>query len=75
MDKLDRRWNFPHFTGALDRKHVVIQQPENTVGEFYNYKGTKSIILMATVNANYCFIYVNVGCQGRISDCGVFRNT
>jgi hypothetical protein len=47
------------------------------VGEFYNYKETESIILMAIVDANYCFIYVNirVGCQGCISDGGVFRNT
>jgi hypothetical protein len=45
------------------------------VGELYNYKGTESIILMAIVDANYCFIYVNAGCQGRISDGGVFRNT
>jgi hypothetical protein len=37
------------------------------VGEFYNYK--------QTVDANYYFIYVNVGCQGHISDGGVFRNT
>jgi len=27
------------------------------------------------VDANHCFIYVNVGCQGRISDGDVFRNT
>jgi hypothetical protein len=53
----------------------VIKRPENTVGEFYNYKGTKSTILMAIVDAYYCFIYVNVGCQGRISVGGVFRNT
>jgi hypothetical protein len=45
------------------------------VGEFYNYKGTESIILMAIVDANYCFIYVNTSCQGCISDGGVFRNT
>jgi hypothetical protein len=30
---------------------------------------------MAIVDANYCFIYVNVGCQGRIADGGLFRNT
>jgi hypothetical protein len=30
---------------------------------------------MVIVDANYCFIYVNVGYQGHISDGGVFRNT
>jgi hypothetical protein len=74
-DELDRSWNFPHCIGALDGKDVVIQRPEITVGEFYNYEGTESIILVAIVDVNYCFIYVNVGCQGRISDGGVFRNT
>jgi hypothetical protein len=32
----------------------VIQRPENTVGELYNYKRTKNIILMAIVDTNYC---------------------
>ncbi|VVC25097.1 Harbinger transposase-derived nuclease domain [Cinara cedri] len=30
---------------------------------------------MALVGANYSFIYVNVGCQGRISDGCMFKNT
>lgn len=30
---------------------------------------------MALVNAKYEFIYVDIGCQGRISDGGVFQNT
>jgi hypothetical protein len=42
-DEFDRRWNFPHYIGALHGKHVLIRQ-ENTVGEFYNYKGTESIV-------------------------------
>lgn len=30
---------------------------------------------MATVDTNYCFIYADYGCQGRLSDGAVFRNT
>lgn len=54
---------------------MQILRPANTVAEFYNYKGTHSVVLMAIVDAQYKFLYVDIGCQGRISDGGVFRNT
>lgn len=38
-------------------------------------KGFFSIVLFAVVDATYNFTYINVGCQGRISDGGVFNQT
>lgn len=76
-DMFDQNWNFPHCIGALDGKHCVLQNPIHGGSDYYNYKSDYSIVLMGIVlvDANYCFIYVNVGTQGRISDGGVFRNT
>lgn len=32
-------------------------------------------MLLALVDADYKFIYVDIGCNGRISDDGVFKNS
>uniref|UniRef100_A0A182S0C8 DDE Tnp4 domain-containing protein n=1 Tax=Anopheles funestus TaxID=62324 RepID=A0A182S0C8_ANOFN len=72
--EFETRWNFPHAIGAVDGKHVPIQSPKHSGSEFFNYKGFYSIVLLAVCNANYEVIYADVGCQGRVSDGGVFKN-
>lgn len=59
----------------MDGKHVIIASPFNTGSEYYNYKSNFSIVLFAVVDAVYNFIFVDIGCQGRISDGGVFKHT
>ncbi|KAK3910077.1 Protein ALP1-like [Frankliniella fusca] len=43
--------------------------------EFYNYKGTHSIILFAVADAKYKFIVADAGARGREGDSGVFSRS
>lgn len=71
----EEMWNFPHALAAMDGKHIVIQAPFNSGSEYYNYKSFFSIVLFALVDANYNFVFADVGSQGRISDGGIFKNS
>ncbi|GFR93675.1 nuclease harbi1 [Elysia marginata] len=42
---------------------------------YYCYKGFPSIVLMAASDADSCFILVDCGQYGRISDAGVYRTS
>lgn len=74
-NKFEETWNFPHCLGAMDGKHVVLQAPFGSGSEYFNYKSFFSIVLFALVDADYNFLFADIGCQGRISDGGVFRHS
>lgn len=74
-DQFERRWNFPHCIGAVDGKHIKITPPQGSGSIFWNYKHFHSLVLMACVNANYEFIWCEIGTNGRVSDGGVIKNT
>ena len=74
-DGFNTRWQFPNCIGPIDGKHIVMQAVHGAESEYYNYKGTQSIVLMAMVDAIYRFIYVDIGCNGRVSDGGVLRDS
>lgn len=67
------KWNFPNCVGAMDGKHVHVQAPIHMGTEYYNYKNFHSIVLFAVVDGDYNFVYASAGCQGRLSDGGVFN--
>ncbi|XP_071055934.1 putative nuclease HARBI1 [Onthophagus taurus] len=68
-------WQVENCVGAIDGRHIDIRQPPGSGSYFFNYKGFYSIVLLAVVNANYEFIYVNCGTNGRVSDGGVLMQT
>ena len=67
------RCHFPGCIGALDGKHIRIKAPGNTASLFHNYKSYFSTVLLALVDVNYRFIYVDTGEYGSNSDGSVFR--
>lgn len=71
----EEKWNYPCCVGAIDGKHIAVKQPENTGSEFFNYKHYFSVLLLAVCDANYRFIYVDVGASGRAGDAGVFNDS
>ena len=67
----ENKWNFPHYIGALNGKHIRIQCPRLSSSLYHNYKGYFSIILLAVCDANYCFTRFDLGQYGSNNDSGV----
>ena len=56
--------------GALDAK-----PPKNHGSPYFSYKGFHSIVLMALVDADYKFIWVDIGANGSASDDAIFNHS
>ena len=73
--EFEELWNFRNCTGAIDGKNVLVKQPANSLPYHFSYKSTFNIVLMELVDGDYKFTYVDVGCNKRVIDGGIFRNS
>ena len=64
-----------HCLGALDGKHIVVRCPKKAGSIYYNYKGFHSIIILALVDAEYKFVWVDIGANGSAGDAQVFNRS
>ena len=69
------RWQFHHALGALDGKHIAIRCPNHGGSYYHNYKGFHSIVLLALVDADYKFIWADIGANGAASDAQIFGDS
>ena len=60
-----------YFTG----KHVRMDCPKYGGSLYYNYKHFHSLVLMAMCDAQYRFIYVDIGHYGKDNDAGIFSQS
>ena len=74
-NNFEKKSRFPNCLGALDGKHIRLIQPENSGSLYYNYKNYFSLVLMTLADANYSFIWVDIGSYGKCSDSRVFKNS
>ena len=69
------RWNLPNCVGAIDGKHIRIKKPAGSGSVYHNYKGFFSIVLLGLVDANYKFVWADVGGCGSNSDAQIFNSS
>ena len=74
-EEFEKQWNVPHCIGAIDGKHIRIRNPAKAGSRYFNYKKFFSIVLLAVVDADYKFLYVDVGACGAESDAGIYAQS
>lgn len=69
------KWNFPNCVAGVDGKHIRIICPKMSGSLFFNYKDYFSIVLLAMVDANCKFLFVDIGAYGKEGDSSIFSSS
>ncbi|XP_052281075.1 putative nuclease HARBI1 [Dreissena polymorpha] len=70
-----KNWNFPNCVAAIDGKPIAIRNPASSGFSYYNYKGFFSIILLASVDSDYKFVWCDLGGYGSSKDAKIYNES
>ncbi|KAK3933234.1 Protein ALP1-like [Frankliniella fusca] len=73
--EFEAMWQLPHCIGAVDGKHIRLQQPALSGSQHFNYKGFHSVILMVVADAKSKILIADAGASGRRGDGNVFHRS
>ncbi len=73
-NQMGKRWQYHHCLASINGKHVAIRKLRKAGSYYFNYKNFPSIVLMALVDGDYKFIWVDVGYNGTSSDAQIFED-
>ncbi|XP_022224218.2 putative nuclease HARBI1 [Drosophila obscura] len=67
--EFERLWHFPHCLGSLDGHHIAFRSKTATTDASYtNYRQFQSVIMLALVDAQHRFLYVDASSPGGAAD-------
>ncbi|XP_015227457.1 PREDICTED: putative nuclease HARBI1 [Cyprinodon variegatus] len=69
------KWNFPNCFGAIDGKHISIQSPPRAGSQNSSHDRTFEILLLALVDADCRFRFIQVADFWRTDDGGMFAGS
>ena len=65
----------PHAIEALDGKHEALKKPAHSGSLYHNCKGFFSIPLLALMDADYKFLWIELGGVGHMPDAQFFNDS
>ena len=68
-------WQYHNTIGAMDGMHVAIKKSAKSGSAFWNDKKFNSIILMGIVNAQYKFLWIDIGANGLCGDSTIWNDS
>ena len=75
VDRFEVCWGFPQVASAIDRTHVPVIKPQDNPSDYYNWKGSYSIIMQAVVDYRGLFLDTYIGWPGKVHVARVFSNS